>query len=320
MSAAAKIPSNTRPVLKTRPLNNAQAGHTLLEQAIYLHLWRLGGGDPQSDEYCEAPGGHNTIARHFFVTDKTAKRALRGLEDKLSIEPIPGSFVASSAAEPKAKPLRYRIYSFKSIVARRKKAGLARYIRNRAGGVTLMPEGRGEPASGAALATAPYGHRDPTPMVTVTPPPMVTVTPPLRELSLENSLRETPSDGRSVITLEEPSVRPSDDWLSKSFRKTRIRNYLVRNFANPLPPDDVVLDPLSDLILNKLAFEQFQHACKTVTPKKGWKVFVKVAQNCNKNPTYQQAKTKQQQQAEINDLPSWADSEWAEQMRKGGMR
>jgi len=108
--------------------------------------------------------------------------------------------------------------------------------------------------------------------------------------------RTTPPDERTVTTpgapepTEEPSVRPVGGWSEKPFRKRQLAGYLTRTFRYPTAPDDVVLEPLADLVSNEREFQQFQEACKGFLPTKGWKGFLAIAERCAENrEAYQQA-------------------------------
>jgi hypothetical protein len=273
---------------------------------IYQFLWRNGGGK-SNDTFCEVACGYNAIAHQLHVTDKTVKRNLRSLHQKLAIDPMPGTY------DPKTEtPTRYRVYSFTVILKRRKAAGFVGYIRNRAGGVALTRE-TGTPAGTAHPAVTVTPHQrvtvPPAPVVTVSPHPMATVPPSpvvtedprpmvtVPPLSRESLLEKTPTYERAVPIVEmgNPSAR-WDAWLTKEFRKDEIRSYLVRQFPQAViqwtpGPDDEVLDPLASLITSEKLFWHFQERSRSFTPEKGWRGFIPIAQACvTHEKSYDQAK------------------------------
>jgi hypothetical protein len=90
----------------------------------------------------------------------------------------------------------------------------------------------------------------------------------------------------------DPSVRPSG-WHDVKFRKARLRSHLTKNYTWHSPPDDVVLDPLADLIATRALFDHFTEASKDFVPKKGWKGFLPIARSVvAHHGDYGQAKSK----------------------------
>ena len=152
---------------KIRPARTAQDGHSLVEQAIYEFLWK-GSGNDANDLWREADGGYGRLSKRLGIGAKTIKRALRSLREKLSIEPIGKYDVEANT------PTRFRVYSYRSILERRKDAGLEWCIRNR-GGVSLVQKtytktpGATEPP-GVTEPPAPGGLETPGPGATEPPP------------------------------------------------------------------------------------------------------------------------------------------------------
>ncbi len=106
--------------------------------------------------------------------------------------------------------------------------------------------------------------------------------------------KEAPPNGRTVTPppIVKPSVRRGD-WSDKQYRTARLQEYLVGHFAQATPPDDVVLSPLADLVVNQSLLTQFEEASKDFIPKKGWKGFIPIARAVvDHHGDYNKAKTR----------------------------
>jgi hypothetical protein len=94
-----------------------QDGHSRGEQLLYELLWKLS-RETDSDEYRLLQIGHSDLAEKARMTDKNLRIALRRLVEKRSIEEMQ-SF---DARQRKARI--WKVYSYRSILDRRRKAGL----------------------------------------------------------------------------------------------------------------------------------------------------------------------------------------------------
>jgi hypothetical protein len=155
-----------------------QDAHTVWEQTLYDALWTAAAGDPNGPKTICA--GYRTLAAQTRLGDKTIKRNLRSLEEKLAIEPIAEENSHTNTGRT------YRVYSFREILERRRARGLEWVIRNRQAvllttfpGATLTP-GVSE-APGVKEATGDTMTR--APVVTVATPPVVSMTTHLEKAS-----------------------------------------------------------------------------------------------------------------------------------------
>jgi hypothetical protein len=118
-------------------------------------------------------------------------------------------------------------------------------------------------------------------------PPFKDVRNPLSEAAvrLEDSTpppevarAEPPSVGRSSASKAD---RPIEEVTSSL--RPRIRAWLESNFALPVPLGDTELDQIAATIHTEQHFEQFQKAAQNVKQPRGWRVFVVIAQQCEKH-------------------------------------
>lgn len=125
----------------------------------------------------------------------------------------------------------------------------------------------------------------------------------------ERTVKSSPVEEGS----SDPSVRPSG-WHDPKFRKARLRSYLTKNFEWHSPPDDVVLNPLADLITTKDLFDHFTEAATDFVPKKGWKGFEKIARSVvAHHADYGEAKSKS---AAAGESPAAKQHREAQERRK----
>src|SRR5690349_21413635 len=106
------------------------------------------GGGTEKASYVDISAGYRTLANKTRMGDKTIKRNLRSLEEKLAIEAIAAEETYTNTGRT------YRVYSYRAILERRKKARLEWVIRNR---------------QAVILTTLPAAFATSTPVVTVTP-------------------------------------------------------------------------------------------------------------------------------------------------------
>jgi hypothetical protein len=126
--------------------------------------------------------------------------------------------------------------------------------------------------------------------------------PPYKEV--RNTLSETAvrvegSDPPPEFAEEKPpsvgqSSASKTDRPSKGVTnclKPRIREWLESKFPLPVPLEDPELNQIAATIRTEQQFEQFQQAAPNVNQPRGWRVFVKVALECQKHQdTYAKAK------------------------------
>jgi len=133
---------------KIRKCVLAQDGHSLGEEAIYQILWRS--GTPETED----PNGARVISigaadigMRANMAKKNVRQNISRLYEKLAIEIIEDFETVSS------KPRRYRVYSSKQILERRRAAGLEYVLRNK--GVVFCS------ASGAEIKALPVDQKTP---------------------------------------------------------------------------------------------------------------------------------------------------------------
>ena len=119
----------------------AQDGHTMAEQIIYSALFHSGEGE---GAYRDVSVGNRWIMASTGLSERTVQLNLKSLQLKLSIE------ILRRHNPDTNEPTQYRVYSFESILERRRLAGLDMVARKRGGGVRLV---RSEAAGG--LPTPP---------------------------------------------------------------------------------------------------------------------------------------------------------------------
>jgi len=107
----------------------AQHGHTHGEELLYEMLWRLGVPEPGGESRIVHEAGCQKIGYLLPMHRKNVARNLKGLISKLAIEKI--------AVHTPMYGASYRVFSYKSILERRKKASLNWVIR-RTRGATLV--------------------------------------------------------------------------------------------------------------------------------------------------------------------------------------
>jgi hypothetical protein len=124
------------PIVRIRQAVQAQDGHSLGEQAVYRALWDSA---KTYEEDCRIITiGYRTLSSFCGLTVNNCKTNLQGLQRKLSIKMV-------SAFSP-TQGTTYLIYSYGTILQRRREAGLTHYIKSR--GVTFVNPDSGIPLSG----------------------------------------------------------------------------------------------------------------------------------------------------------------------------
>ena len=120
---------------KIRKCVLAQDGHSLGEEAIYQILWRSGkqeGSDPNGSRVLSI--GAADIGMRANMAKKNVRQNISRLYEKLAIEILEDFQTVSS------KPRKYRVYSYKQILERRRAAGLEYVMRNK-GVLFCTPDG-----------------------------------------------------------------------------------------------------------------------------------------------------------------------------------
>lgn len=133
---------------KIRKCVLAQDGHSLGEEAIYQILWRSGTpetADPNGARVISI--GAADIGMRANMAKKNVRQNISRLYEKLAIEIIEDFETVSS------KPRRYRVYSSKQILERRRAAGLEYVLRNK--GVVFCT------ANGVEIQAAPENQKVP---------------------------------------------------------------------------------------------------------------------------------------------------------------
>ena len=195
-----------------------QDAHTIWEQTLYEVLWNGGAGDPNGPKVICA--GYRTLAAQTRLGDKTIKRNLRSLEEKLAIEPIAAEQTHTSTGRT------YRVYSFRQILERRRQVGLEWVIRNRQGvTLTLIPNELIQSTSPVVTITpevkqSPESTVSPGPVVSVAKGRVVTQTPQLVKV-LEKGVDKTSSLALIVEALRESTGTADDDAARRIYVKCR---------------------------------------------------------------------------------------------------
>ena len=95
---------------------DARDAHTVWEQRIYQHLWKLG-ASATPDDYRDLAIGYRHLAAELGMGVNTVQRGVPALIEKLSIEVI-GDYDPNTRS-----PKTYRVYSYRMILDRRRAAG-----------------------------------------------------------------------------------------------------------------------------------------------------------------------------------------------------
>jgi hypothetical protein len=169
-----------------------QDGHSITEQALYELLWKLG-KNVDSDSYRIVQIGQSKLSETFKMTTRNLVPALERLVQKLSIEELKGFDRRTRTART------WKIYSYKSILERRKKAGLEWVVKDK----------------GVHFVTAPATYeRSPD-----IPSPDVFETSP--DVTSPDGLNQSP-DGASVVHLDRsPDGASETSGDGTSSRNTR---------------------------------------------------------------------------------------------------
>ena len=252
-----------------------QDAHTIWEQTLYEVLWNGGSGDPNGPKVICA--GYRTLAAQTRLGDKTIKRNLRSLEEKLAIEPIAAEQTHTSTGRT------YRIYSFRQILERRRQVGLEWVIRNRQGvTLTLVPDELAQRTPPVVTFTPavkqhPESTVSPAPVVSVAKGRVVTQTPQLVKV-LEKDVDKTSSLGLIVEALRESTGTTDDDAARRIYTKCREKSpdateeevsYFVKIQAKRICNMRGIDNPLGLLItqvpkcFEGESFRQFREAEKT---------------------------------------------------------
>ncbi len=117
---------------RVRKANLAQDGHTMAEQIIYSALYSSGEGE---GAYRDVAVGNRWIMASTGLSERTVQLNLKSLQMKLSIE------ILRRHNPDTNEPTLFRVYSFESILARRRAAGLDAVAKKRGGGVRLVSSG-----------------------------------------------------------------------------------------------------------------------------------------------------------------------------------
>ena len=108
-----------------RPFDAAQHGHTLSEHLVYTAMWRLLGSHGQGPDSREGLLPMRLIATKVSLSVRNLRRVLHSLIDKLAVD------VTEFEDKTKSIPRRYRVWSPKAVVDRRRQAGYTHVYRSR---------------------------------------------------------------------------------------------------------------------------------------------------------------------------------------------
>lgn len=127
---------------------SAQDGHSANEQLLYELLWRC--GKPVNTDERLVTMSREAMAAQTRITVRNIKDVLDRLMGKLSVERDlePNSFARTAAT--------YRVYSYRAILERRRKAGMEWVTR--ANGVKFIPAAQAQ----AALSRSKFGDDQPS--------------------------------------------------------------------------------------------------------------------------------------------------------------
>lgn len=108
-----------------RPFDTAQQGHTLSEHLVYTAMWRLLGSQGQEPDSREGLLPMRLIATKVSLSLRNLRRVLHSLIEKLAVD------VTEYEDKTRSIPRRYRVWSPRAIVDRRRTAGLTHVYRSR---------------------------------------------------------------------------------------------------------------------------------------------------------------------------------------------
>jgi hypothetical protein len=108
-----------------RPFDSVQHGHTLTEQMVYTSMWRLLGTQNHEADSREGLLPMRLVAAKVSLSVRNLRRVLHSLMDKLAVD------VTEFEDKTKSIPRRYRVWSPKAVVERRRGAGYTHVYRNR---------------------------------------------------------------------------------------------------------------------------------------------------------------------------------------------
>ena len=117
---------------KLKKVNTVQGGNTQGENNLHSAMWRSGRRRQEESGARILTMGWDRMANAACVSPNTAKVNCRALIRKLAMEvvagPIPNRRIGTT----------YRVFSFKQILERRRKAGLTHVVTRRGGAVELV--------------------------------------------------------------------------------------------------------------------------------------------------------------------------------------
>jgi hypothetical protein len=108
-----------------RPFDSAQTGHTPSEHAVYVAMWRMLASAGSDAESREGLRPMRLIAEKVSLSVRNLRRVLHSLMDKLAVD------VTEYEDKTKSIPRRYRVWSPRMVVERRRRAGYTCVYRNR---------------------------------------------------------------------------------------------------------------------------------------------------------------------------------------------
>jgi|HubBroStandDraft_4_1064222.scaffolds.fasta_scaffold32631_2 hypothetical protein len=152
----------------------AQDGHTSSEHQVYQALWRAGGSVESEVGYRDVTIGQTAIARQASISKRNLIRILDSLHEKFSIETLQLQISSDHTAK------KYRVWSMKEILNRRRARGYAWIYRSRnvvalAKAANLTPGVKLPPADSLSAAVSLSGGAH----VSLSPASGVSLTPPL---------------------------------------------------------------------------------------------------------------------------------------------
>jgi hypothetical protein len=108
-----------------RPYEQMQSAHTPSEHQVYQIMWRMLGSRGEESSSREGILAMVVIAQKASLSLRNLRRVLRSLEQKLAIE------VTEYEDKTRSIPRRYRVWSLKAVLERRRAAGYWYVYRNR---------------------------------------------------------------------------------------------------------------------------------------------------------------------------------------------
>lgn len=190
---------STQIARRFQPLENArlqravlaQDGHTMAEQIIYSALYNAGQGIAP---YRDVAVGNRWIMARTGLSERTVQLNLKSLQLKLSID------IVRRHNPDTNEPTVFRVYSFESILERRRVAGLDLVAKKRGGGVRLVSSHTGLVSNTPPILNTPSASPSPPVLKPPSPPASDTAPAPVSETThLGNPSRNTEEESSSTV-------------------------------------------------------------------------------------------------------------------------